>query len=164
ILAQTQEIKALKSNQPDAYQLLLTANEKYTPLETDWNHIVALAETVSDAVTQVDVMRKVYFTAFSTTGFLIIFVVVILVAYMVYLTIARPLYELVNVTRRISKGDINARIAIKGNDEIYLVAESMNKMMDKMTKLIQEARGQRNTLQGQIESLVTEVRGIGQGN
>ena len=161
---QNQEITAVKSNQPDTYQLLLSANEKYVPLDTNWNHIVTLAETVNDGVAQVDTTHKVYFTVFGTIAVLIILVVVILVGYMVHLTIARPLHELVNVTKRISKGDINARIAIKGNDEIYLVAESMNKMMDKMTQLIQEAQSQRNILQGQIENLVTEVRGIGQGN
>lgn len=162
--AQAQEIAALKSNQPDAYQLLLTANQKYAPLDKDWNHVVTLAETVSDEVAQVDAAHELYFTISGIIAFLIILVVVVLMGYIVHLTIARPLRELGNMARIISKGNINARIPIKGNDEIYLVAKSMNRMMDKMSLLIQEAESQRNTLQWQIEKLVAEVRGIGQGN
>jgi methyl-accepting chemotaxis protein len=164
VVAQAQVLEAVKSNQSNTYQLLLTANEKYAPLDKDWNHVVALAETVSDGVARVDVTHRVYFSVFGIIAFLLILVVVVLIGYMVHLTIARPLRELVNMTRRISKGDTNARVDIKGSDEIYLVAESMNRMMDNIVQLIQEAQGQRDVLQEQIESLATEVRGIGQGN
>lgn len=164
VQAQSQVLEALKSNQPDAYQLLIAANDKFVPLDKDWNHVVALAETVSDEVAQVDVIHRVYLSSFGIVAFLIILVVVVLVGYLVHLTIARPLRELVKITKRVSKGDLDARIDIKGDDEIYQVAGSMNKMMDNMVQLIQEAQSQRDTLQEQIENLVTEVRGIGQGN
>jgi methyl-accepting chemotaxis protein len=162
--AQAQVLGAVKSNQPDTYRLLLSANEKFAPLAKDWNHVIALAERVSDEVARVDVTHKVYLSVFAIVAFLVILVVILLIGYMVHLTIARPLHELVNMTRRISKGDTSARIDIKGNDEIYQVAESLNRMLDNMVQLIQEAQNQRDVLQEQIENLVTQVRGIGQGN
>lgn len=166
IQAQNRELQALQSNQPSAitYNLLLTANEKFAPLQKDWDTIVTLAETVSNNVAQIDAAYKFDFTVCGIVASLIIMAVVVFIGYAVHLTISRPLSDLVKLTRRISKGDTTARIDIKGNDEIYLVAESMNSMMDNIVQLIQEVQTQRDILQEKIEHLVTEVREIGEGN
>ncbi|TMC24162.1 MAG: HAMP domain-containing protein, partial [Chloroflexi bacterium] len=142
IQAQNRELQALKSNLSSAttYDLLMVANEKFAPLEKDWNNIVALAETMSDNVAQIDATYKVDFTVFAIVASLIILFVVAFIGYIVHLTIARPLSDLVKLTRRISKGDTTARIEINGSDEIYLVAESMNSMMDNIVQLIQEVQ------------------------
>src|SRR5579859_5070813 len=86
------------------------------------------------------------------------------IGYVVYLTITRPLGQLSTLTTRIAKGDTNARANISGHDEIYIVANSMNNMLDNIVRLIQETQSQRDTLQAQFEELVSEVRGIGERN
>src|SRR5436305_3143626 len=164
--AQNQLLQALKLNQPSVkvYQLLLVANERYTPLEENWTAIVALAHTVSDDVTTIGEASRLRFTIFASVAFLAILCVVVIVGYVINLTITRPLHELAVLTQRISKGDSEARITIRGSDEIYLVAAAMNKMVDKLVQLMQEAELRRDELQGQIEKLVSEVRGIGEGD
>ncbi|TMC21934.1 MAG: methyl-accepting chemotaxis protein [Chloroflexi bacterium] len=146
--AQNQLLQALKLNQPSVkvYQLLLVANERYTPLEENWTAIVALAHTVSDDVTTIGEASRLRFTIFASVAFLAILCVVVIVGYVINLTITRPLHELAVLTQRISKGDSEARITIRGSDEI------------------QEAELRRDELQGQIEKLVSEVRGIGEGD
>src|SRR5207249_11627599 len=57
-----------------------------------------------------------------------------------------------------------ARAAIIGRDEINLVASSMNNMLDNIVRLIQEAQAQRDNLQTQVEKLVSEVSGVGEGD
>src|SRR5260221_654862 len=79
-------------------------------------------------------------------------------------TITQPLRRLAALTRRISKGDTSARARTIGHDEIYLVAASMNNMLDNIVHLIQDAQAQRDNLQGQVEKLVSEVSGVGEGD
>ncbi len=78
--------------------------------------------------------------------------------------IARPLRRLAFLTQRISGGETTARAHVAGNDEISLVASSINSMLDTIVHLIQVMQEQRNTLQGQIEKLVSEVSSVGEGN
>lgn len=164
--AQSQVLQALKLNQPSTkvYQLQMTANGAYTPLEQNWTTLVTLTHTVSDDVAMIGNATRLRFTIFASVTFLAILCVVTIGGYVIHLTITRPLQELAALTQRIGKGDSDARITIRGSDEIYLVAAVMNKMVDRLVQLIQEAELQRDELQGQIEKLVSDVRGIGEGN
>lgn len=96
--------------------------------------------------------------------YLAISVLIIFVGYTVHKSIANPLTELVSLTKRISKGDTNARVSIAGHDEISIVATAMNSMLDNIVRLIQETQLQRDGLQGQVEKLVSEVSGVGEGD
>ncbi len=91
-------------------------------------------------------------------------VAIALVGYFTTRSITRPLNELSTLTRRIASGDTRARANLKGHDEIYLVATSMNSMLDNIVRLIQETQSQRDTLQAQVEKLVSEVSGVGEGD
>ena len=164
---QRQDLQALKSDQSSAqaYQLQIAAiNEKFAPLEKDWSHIIALAETVSDNVALVGAAYKFDFIALGVVACLFILLVVIIIGYIINISIVRPLQDLVKLTKRISQGDTTARIEIRGNDEIYLVASSINTMLDNIVQLIQEIQTQRDVLQGKIENMLNEMRGIGEGN
>src|SRR5262249_15183025 len=68
------------------------------------------------------------------------------------------------LTRRIAKGETDARANINGRDEFSLVANSMNRMLDNIVQLIQQAQEQRDELQAQVENLVNEVSGIAEGD
>src|SRR5262249_39602687 len=89
---------------------------------------------------------------------------VLTIGYIINITITRPLGQLTSLTRRIARGETGARARIVGRDEIYLVATSMNNMLDNIVRLIQETQGQRDVLQGQVEKLVSEVSGVGDGD
>jgi methyl-accepting chemotaxis protein len=79
-------------------------------------------------------------------------------------SITGPLTELVTLTKRITKGDTSARAKISSRDEISIVANSMNNMLDNIVHLIQDTQSQRDVLQGQVEKLVSEVSGVGEGD
>jgi methyl-accepting chemotaxis protein len=89
---------------------------------------------------------------------------VITVGYMINLTIARPLNHLAALTQRIRQGETDARATLIGRDEISLVAASMNTMLDRIVSLMRETQGQRDYLQAQVEKLVNEVSGVGDGD
>jgi twitching motility protein PilJ len=88
----------------------------------------------------------------------------VMIGYIVNLTITRPLRQLTTLTRRIAEGETQARAEILGHDEIYTVANSMNNMLDNIVRLIRETQSQRDVLQGQVEKLVSEVSGVGEGD
>jgi len=100
----------------------------------------------------------------TTIAFMSVILVVLATGYLVNLTITRPLRQLATLTRRISQGDTSARAEIVGHDEIYLVATSINSMLDNIVRLIQGAQTERDNLQGQVEKLVSEVSGVGEGD
>jgi methyl-accepting chemotaxis protein len=90
--------------------------------------------------------------------------IVITLGYIVNITITQPLRQLANLTRRIRQGDTEARAPVSGRDEISMVAASMNSMLDNIVRLIQEAEGQRDRMQFQVEKLIHEVSGVGEGD
>ena len=79
-------------------------------------------------------------------------------------TITQPLSQLARLARRIEQGDMSARARITGRDEIAVVAASFNDMLDRIVSLLQQTQGQRDDLQGQVEHLMEEVNGVGEGN
>jgi len=97
-------------------------------------------------------------------AFLCTLFVVIVIGYTVSTTITHPLNQLAMLTRRIGRGETDARATVSGHDEISLVANSMNYMLDNIVRLIQETQLQRDILKGQVEKLVSEVSGVGEGD
>jgi methyl-accepting chemotaxis protein len=90
--------------------------------------------------------------------------VVVLLGWFVNSTITHPLNRLVTLARQIRQGDTSARAVTRGNDEIAIVSQSINGMLDTIVDLMQQAQSQRDYLQHQIEKLVREVSGVGEGN
>lgn len=90
--------------------------------------------------------------------------IVILLGSIVNVTITEPLRQLVALTRRIREGDTQARATITGRDEIAIVAIAMNSMLENIVQLIQVTQHQHDHLQSQVEKLVSEVSGVGEGD
>src|SRR5579885_318791 len=148
----------------DAYTPLFKAQQAYINLENSWEHLVNLAQSMGNTVSnvgdaQINPVRIATIIAIVSTILL-----VFLIGYAVNQTITVPLRQLANLTRRIARGETSARATIAGRDEIYLVASSMNNMLDNIVHLIQETQAQRDNLQAQVEKLVSEVSGVGEGD
>src|SRR5712691_13510373 len=90
--------------------------------------------------------------------------IVIALGWLMNITITQPLRHLDSLTKRIAKGNYNARAKITNQDEIAKVANAMNNMLDNIVHLIQDAQAQRDLLQAQVEKLVSEVSGVGEGD
>ncbi len=160
-----QDLQALHASAPSVDQGPLTSvNTTYTALERDWKQVVDATETMGNAVARVTPSQMNGLLLATIIAILCILLVVGTIGYIVNFTIARPLRQLALLTRRVSQGDTANRVQVAGNDEIALVAHSINTMVDSIVRLTQEAHGQREALQKWIEQLVGEVSGIGAGN
>lgn len=166
LAAQNQEIQDIKSNNSHtvAHRDLMNAVGLFQPLLTSWQHIVDLTQRTGDEVATIGPAQTNPIMIATLVAILSTVMIVVTIGYLVNLTITRPLRQLANLTRRIAKGETSARAMLVGRDEIYMVADSMNKMLDNIVRLIQETQAQRDNLQGQVEKLVSEVSGVGEGD
>jgi methyl-accepting chemotaxis protein len=149
---------------PTTYKALYTARTLFLPLQNDWQRVSTSAVTVGTTVSQVGPSQTQPILAFTAIAFFFTILVIITTGYIVNVTITQPLRHLALLTRRISRGDTSARAVIRGRDEICLVAASMNNMLDNIVQLIQETQSRHAVLQAQIEKLVSEVSGVGEGD
>ncbi len=147
-----------------AYFTLYQANKSFTELRNSWQRVVSDAVTMGKTVTAVGPSETSPVWISTFMAFIFVALVVVFAGSIVNLTITRPLRQLTSLTRRISKGDTSARARVISRDEIAIVAASMNNMLDNIVRLIQEAQSQRASLQAQVEKLVSEVSGIGEGD
>jgi methyl-accepting chemotaxis protein len=149
--------------EPD-YADLVTANHDFTDLSNSWQRVVNDAVSMGETVTRVGPSETQPVLIATIIAFIFTVLVVFTTGWVMNVTITQPLRRLAALTRRISKGDTSARARTIGHDEIYLVAKSMNNMLDNIVHLIQDAQAQRDNLQGQVEKLVSEVSGVGEGD
>ncbi len=140
-----------------------TMDSKFTQLYLDWNQVTADTAKLSGFANEGSTDTGPI--VFGSIGAVLLLVIMILfIGFVVQRSISNPLTELVSLTRRISKGDTNARVKVESRDEISIVANSMNNMLDNIVHLIQDTQAQRDVLQGQVEKLVSEVSGVGEGD
>jgi len=164
--AQNQTVLDLKASLPynKTHRDLLNAQNLYQPLAANWQKIVSLTKQMGNQVAVVGAGQTNPIVLVTVIAILFSVLVVATIGYIINLTISRPLVQLAALTRRVSKGETSARAPTQGHDEINIVASSMNKMLDNIVRLAQEAQGQRDALQGQVEKLVSEVSGVGEGD
>src|SRR5712692_6482488 len=149
---------------PAVYKKLFDANAEFTNLRNSWQRVVNIAENMGEVVTAVGPSQVNPVVYGDVIAFLVTTVVVLTIGYIISVTITRPLGQLTTLTKRIARGETSARARIRGRDEIHLVANSMNNMLDNIVRLIQETQAQRDSLQAQVEKLVSEVSGVGEGD
>lgn len=140
------------------------ANLLYLPLKGNLDNLVALTESLSQVVAQVNTYQINPILFGTIFAFIFSTLVVFLISYVINLTITRPLRQLVDLTHRIAQGETNARATIMSQDEIYTVAASMNTMLDSIGQLMQDVQGQRDFLQARVDKLIAEVSSIGEGD
>lgn len=164
--AQDHLLSAITEKAPleQSKNLLAEANADYIPLQAQWSNVTNSTENMSEKIASIGESRTNPLLLITLIAFLGTVIIVTSIGYIIYRTIIVPLHHLARLTKRIARGETTARAMINGNDEIYLVATSMNNMLDNIVQLIQEAQEQRDILQAQIEKLVSEVSGVGEGD
>ena len=141
-----------------------TLDNTYNAANTDWMQVNSYVNRISNEVNGIGNNDTQPIILGTGIAFLLTLGIVIAAGILVQRSITGPLSELVSLTRRISKGDTNARARVTSHDEISIVANSMNNMLDNIVHLIQDTQAQRDVLQGQVEKLVSEVSGVGEGD
>ena len=174
--AQASELKLIRQivNSPKQYtvssavtQISNHANSldiAYTGINSDWNQLISYVNGISKHVNGVDTNETQPIILGTIGALLLTLFIVTIAGILVHRSISGPLNELVLLTKRISKGDRDARAYINSSDEISIVATAMNNMLDNIVHLVQNTQAQRDVLQGQVEKLVSEVSGVGDGD
>src|SRR5579883_300361 len=154
------------NNNPVAqiYMHANTLDNAYNAVNTDWTQVTSYVNRISNEVNGIGNNTTQPIILGTGIAFLLTLGIVIAAGVLVQRSITGPLSELVSLTRRISRGDTNARARVTSHDEISIVANSMNNMLDNIVHLIQDTQAQRDVLQGQVEKLVSEVSGVGEGD
>src|SRR5579875_2931138 len=136
----------------------------FVTVSDDWQQLIENTQAISQQIVQTGpaIINPVILAI--VIALLITVALVVIIGAVINQTITSPLRELASLTRRIGRGDTSARANVSGRDEIYLVATSMNSMLDNIVRLIQETQTQRDLLQAQVEKLVSEVSGVGEGD
>ncbi len=147
-----------------AYADFYQADLGFLELKNRWQQVVDAATIMGTTVTQVGPSLTNPLLAYAAIALLFTLLIIITAGFLVNLTIIRPLNQLVTLTRRVARGETNARANLPGRDEIALVATSMNGMLDVTGRLMQEAQNRHMDLQAQIGKLIHEVHGIGEGD
>lgn len=160
VLADLDGNKGYRISYEDFYQ----ANLDFLTLKNNWQQVVDAATEMGTTVTQVGPSLTNPLIFYTAGAILFTLLIIILTGLLISSTIVVPLNRLVGLTRRISQGDMKARAETEGNDEINQVAASMNGMLDVTNQLMQEVQYRHMDLQAQIESLIHEVSGIGEGD
>ena len=155
---------ALRIQYDQAYLTLWKANNQFTLLRNSWQQVVDAAVSTGKTVSTVGPSQTQPVLIATIIAIASSIVIVFTIGWIINLTITAPLRRLALLTRRIGRGDTTARATIVGRDEINLVASSMNNMLDNIVRLIQDAQAQRDNLQTQVEKLVSEVSGVGEGD
>ena len=156
--------KLLSLKYEQAYSILWHANFEFTDLNNSWQRVVDDSVAMGKTVTAVGPSITQTVALATMIAVLLTFMIVFVTGWLVNLTITSPLRRLALLTKRIARGDTNARAKAMGRDEIYQVAQSMNNMLDNIVRLILDAQTQRDNLQAQVEKLVGEVSGVGEGD
>lgn len=147
-----------------AYATLYQANLKFQTLQQSWQTVVDTATTVGQAVTALNSSEIMPIQIATALAILLIIAVIAFTAALVNATISSPLRQLATLTTRVAQGDTSQRVHVEGRDEIQMVASSMNNMLNNIVQLIKEAEMRHTTLQMQVERLIGEVSGAGQGD
>jgi methyl-accepting chemotaxis protein len=157
----------LTQQQPDYTKLtayVQQLSKEYTNVTQDWNNFISSLEHVYNELSVVNQNQIQPIITVTVVFFILDLLIVLLVGFVILRSIIPPMNELVDLTKRISRGDTAARAQVNSRDELAVVANAMNNMLENIVHLIQETQAQRDVLQGQVEKLVSEVSGVGEGD
>jgi methyl-accepting chemotaxis protein len=147
-----------------AYADFYQADLGFLELKNSWQDVVDTSTQMGTTVTQVGPSLTNPLLIYITLALIFTLLVIIAAGFLVNFTIIFPLNLLVTLTRKVAQGDTKARANMSARDEIGQVASSINGMLDRILLLMQEAQSRHAELQAQIQKMINEVSGLGEGN
>lgn len=158
------ELNKIHPDYEQGYAELYEADAAFQNLQKNWNIIVDVSTTVGQTVAVLSSSEILPLQIATIGAIALTILIIVATAFIVNISISRPLTQLAALTGRISQGDTSERAHVEGRDEIYMVAVSMNNMLDNIVQLMKDAQLRHVTLQGHVEKLVKEIQGIGEGD
>jgi len=126
----------------------------YAPIEvTGWSYGIVvpyssvtepaseMSSVISEGTAQIqDQMNGSIHTMMAIFIFIFAITVILLIiaSYQLAEHISRPIKEMVNEMEEIGKGNFESQLAIRGNDELTMLGDSINKMSDELKNYVEE--------------------------
>lgn len=98
--------------------------------KTNWNYVAVISE--SKLLSSLNEMTRI-----SLLALVVILIISVIIALIIAFNIARPLKKLTNITNNLAKGNLDAEISIKSNDEIGQLAVSMQSLVSRLKSYIE---------------------------
>ncbi|HET9411901.1 MAG TPA: ATP-binding protein [Candidatus Saccharimonadales bacterium] len=106
----------------------------------DW--VIAAKIDTSEALAQIDQLRNLLFIIVLTSSGAIVLIALGLTRFF-----TQPILQIATIARRIGRGDFLARTFVRRNDEIGMLAESINAMGISLDTFVTSIESQRNRLE-----------------
>lgn len=104
-------------------------------------------------------IKKVYFIIW-LGAVLSVIITSIVIYYFSQKILIRPLANINNVAKKISKGEVEKRVYIESNDEIGELAKSFNTMADSLEKVEKNRRDFMSNVSHELRSPITSIKGF----
>jgi len=123
-------IRALQGEIGHETRFSKTMDEKllYVALPVEKNETVSFVIRLSLSVNQINNLESNLKWKFSL-AFLVLFALVLSLAWYFSRTISRPVHEIIHATRELAGGNFNIKIYLESKDELAQMTESFNKMV-----------------------------------
>lgn len=95
------------------------------------------------------------------SGFVVICLSLVAVGLVLYSLVLRPVWSLSEIADRFARGDLAARFANKGKDELSVLGARFNTMAEELERKIVQLRSSESFLQSVIDAVPDGVRVIG---
>lgn len=115
---------------------------------------------IRDMQTEREEMENFYYRFVYTSVVACVVIGILLVLFSIYLpaSIAKPITQLVKVTKRVAQGDLTVRSDIVSKNEVGVLSESLNIMIDKTNELLaQITKEQVRIREAELELLQSQI-------
>lgn len=122
--------------------------------------MVESANTVSAAVKSIKAEQLAILDSKNSTtsmiNWIVLSVSLVIAAFAgrwLYLSISAPLWEIRRVAASLASGNLNDTVAVKGQDELAIIAAALNDAISSLSSLLLQVKGATNKLGGSIDSV-----------
>ncbi|MCX8125161.1 MAG: cache domain-containing protein, partial [Spirochaetes bacterium] len=117
-----------------------------------WGWIIGTGIYVEDIREAISILNRTFIVVFA-----VLTVITIIVTLLIANTISKPIKKIMHFSVQLSKGNLSDRIAFEQNDEIGIMAKSLNTAADNLERLVAEVKVA-------VSNLTQAVNEIANGN
>lgn len=106
-------------------------------IQDDVQYYIQYQTKEIETLTQKLHQKVIFFIVFWSLIVLVVVIIAICISVKTVRKITKPLNELIDVTNKISEGDFESKVKINSDDEMMLLADSVNDMSDKLNLMVE---------------------------
>jgi methyl-accepting chemotaxis protein len=94
---------------------------------------------------------------------LLVTLIAVIIGVLIVQKISRAIFQIIQVSQKISEGDLHEKVTIRTNDELEQLGDYINNMVDSLNKVISEVRKTADELNGTTLEMATTSTSIAHG-